>query len=162
MASHTLGTMLLTINFPRNTPSTEPRNQDIIALSTPAKRTVDPYTFLFINKYLAALFRRLPATFTLVSSANNAANSFKFEGASLVGVSISRAGATVRVCVRSRDQSRPGTRVTFKMPNSAAPPSHLATVEIPMPVTAVAFSSGGLLAIGSGPSLIVFELVSSY
>lgn len=40
------------------------------------------------------------------------------------------------------------------MPNTATLPSHVATLEIPKPVTAVALNSGDVLVIGSGSSLI--------
>jgi|ERR1700733_2798011 hypothetical protein len=55
-----------------------------------SQRTINSYKFRFVNQYIAILHCRSPATFTLISSANNTANSLKFEGASLVGVSISR------------------------------------------------------------------------
>jgi len=55
-----------------------------------SQRTINSYTFCFVNQYSAALHHRSPATFTLISSVSNTVNSLKFEGASLVGVSISR------------------------------------------------------------------------
>lgn len=48
------GAVLLTINLPRRTPSTKPRNQGVSALGSPAKLTVDPYTFCSVNKDVAA------------------------------------------------------------------------------------------------------------
>jgi len=41
------------------------------------------------------------------------------------------------------------------MPTTATPPSHIAALETPKPVTAVALAPDGILVIGSGSNLIV-------